>query len=78
MHQDKKIHSAHTLAAWHQSLKRKHADVDAMIREESQQTLPDFLKIQELKRYRLHVKDEIKSIEGVLRTVDMASPQGVA
>ncbi len=41
----------------------KHAALDDIITEESGRPRPDFLKITELKRQKLKLKDEIASVK---------------
>ena len=45
------------------ALKAKHADLDAKLAEEEARPLPDTLKIQEYKKQKLAVKQEIEAIE---------------
>ena len=45
------------------ALKDKHADLDAKLAEEEARPLPDSLKIQEYKKQKLAVKQEIEAIE---------------
>lgn len=45
------------------ALKAKHAELDAKLLEEEGRPLPDTLKIQELKKQKLAVKQEIEKIE---------------
>ncbi|MBE6454869.1 MAG: YdcH family protein [Alphaproteobacteria bacterium] len=45
------------------ALKAKHADLDAKLLEEESRPLPDTLKIQEYKKQKLAVKQEIEQIE---------------
>jgi hypothetical protein len=42
-----------------QSLKSKHAALEAEIEEESQRPRPDEIRLHELKREKLRIKDEI-------------------
>lgn len=43
------------------SLTEQHASLDAVITEESQRPNPDFLKISEMKREKLRIKEQIES-----------------
>lgn len=63
-----------SLANWRDSLQRRHGLVERKIAAEMDRPLPDFLAIQELKRKRLLLKDELTLIEGVIRTV--GEPKG--
>jgi hypothetical protein len=45
------------------ALKEKHAELDVKLAEEEARPLPDSLKIQEYKKQKLAVKQEIESIE---------------
>ncbi len=45
------------------ALKDKHADLDAKLAEEEARPLPDSLKIQEYKKQKLAVKQEIEALE---------------
>lgn len=45
------------------ALKEKHADLDLKLAEEEARPLPDSLKIQEYKKQKLAVKQEIETIE---------------
>lgn len=45
------------------ALKAKHAELDAKLAEEEARPLPDTLKIQEYKKQKLAVKQEIEAIE---------------
>lgn len=42
-----------------ESLKQRHAALDRAIVEESERPLPDHISLQELKRQKLQLKDEI-------------------
>ncbi len=45
------------------ALKEKHAELDAKIAEENTHPLPDAMKIQEYKKQKLVIKQEIEEIE---------------
>lgn len=45
------------------ALKDKHAELDVKLAEEEARPLPDSLKIQEYKKQKLAVKQEIETIE---------------
>lgn len=45
------------------ALKDKHSDLDIKLAEEEARPLPDSIKIQELKKQKLAVKQEIEEIE---------------
>lgn len=45
------------------SLKEKHAELDIKLSEEELRPLPDSLKIQEYKKQKLAIKQEIEEIE---------------
>ncbi len=42
-----------------ESLKTKHANLDDQIFSENQRPIPDSLKVSELKKRKLRIKDEI-------------------
>jgi hypothetical protein len=46
-------------------LKRKHADLDNQLGEETQRPHPDQVIISQIKREKLKVKDAIASLESV-------------
>ncbi len=46
-----------------QALKERHAELDAKIAEENSHPLPDTMKIQEYKKQKLAIKQEIEEIE---------------
>lgn len=46
------------------SLRAKHATLDRAIQEENQRPLPDELRLTELKREKLRIKDEIAQLGG--------------
>ncbi len=45
------------------ALKEKHAELDVKIAEENAHPLPDTMKIQEYKKQKLVIKQEIEEIE---------------
>ena len=45
------------------SLKAKHAELDDKIDEENARPMPDSLKIQEYKKQKLAIKQEIEELE---------------
>ncbi len=45
------------------ALKAKHTELDAQIAEEEAHAYPDNLKIQEYKKQKLKIKQEIEEIE---------------
>lgn len=45
-----------------ESLERRHADIDARVEEEQRRPLIDNLRLLELKRQKLAIKDEIMSL----------------
>lgn len=45
------------------ALKAKHAELDTLIAEENQRPYPDDIKINEYKRQKLRIKEEISEIE---------------
>lgn len=47
-----------------EALRTKHLDLKHEIDEENQRPLPDDLRIVELKRQKLRIKDEIAQLEG--------------
>jgi len=44
------------------SLRKKHAEFDVQIREEEARPLPDILKVTDLKRRKLAVKEELDAL----------------
>lgn len=42
-----------------ESLKKRHAHVDLILREEEARPAPDISKLHSLKREKLHLKDEM-------------------
>jgi hypothetical protein len=50
-----------------QVLEQEHQDLDASIHALSQNTLPDQLQMQRLKRKKLALKDKIVAVRGLLR-----------
>ena len=46
-----------------EALKQRHAELDAKIAEELSRPLPDDMKIQEYKKQKLAVKQEIEATE---------------
>ncbi|MEQ9258557.1 MAG: YdcH family protein [Roseovarius sp.] len=55
------------------NLRHRHSDLKARIAEELKRPAPCSTSLQQLKRKRLKIKDEIASYEGLLRTIG-ASP----
>ncbi len=49
------------------ALKEKHAELDVKIAEENAHPLPDAMKIQEYKKQKLAIKQEIEEIEKDLK-----------
>ncbi len=45
------------------ALKAKHAELDTLIAEENQRPHPDDIKINDYKRQKLRIKEEISEIE---------------
>lgn len=43
-------------------LKNKHSKIDHEIKREMKSPLPDTLRISQLKRQKLHLKDQIRSV----------------
>jgi len=46
------------------SLKDKHHELEVAIQDENNRPLPDEMHIQELKRQKLRIKDEINRMSG--------------
>ena len=44
------------------ALKAKHAEIEAMVIEEERRPFPDFAMVQELKKRKLRVKDELQRV----------------
>jgi hypothetical protein len=42
-----------------ESLKKRHAHLDHILHDEEHRPAPDILRLHELKREKLHIKDEI-------------------
>ncbi|MDJ0948914.1 MAG: YdcH family protein [Alphaproteobacteria bacterium] len=51
-----------TQATHVESLKAKHAELEAMIEQENNRPLPDEMTITQLKRQKLRIKDELASL----------------
>lgn len=64
-----KIGNARTLSSLTQRLKRQHRRLEQLIARESRHKLPDFLRLQHLKKLRLSVKERLTHTEGVMRTI---------
>lgn len=45
------------------ALKAKHTELDTLISEENQRPYPDDIKINDYKRQKLRIKEEISEIE---------------
>jgi hypothetical protein len=45
------------------ALKKRHTELDAMIAEEMAHPMPDDIKIQEYKKQKLAIKQEIEEVE---------------
>ena len=45
------------------ALKKRHAELDMMITEELARPMPDDMKIQEYKKQKLAIKQEIEEVE---------------
>lgn len=45
--------------AWTDALKAKHAEIETILAEEERRPFPDFAMVQELKKRKLKVKDEL-------------------
>ncbi len=48
-----------------EQLKAKHAELETRIEEENQRPRPDDTYIHQLKRQKLHIKDELLRLEAV-------------
>lgn len=46
-----------------ESLKAKHASLEAEILQENQRPIPDSIRVSELKRQKLRIKDEIARLQ---------------
>jgi len=46
-----------------ETLRRKHAELDAALEEEERRPMPDATVLQDLKRQKLALKDQIASLE---------------
>ncbi|WP_421706504.1 YdcH family protein [Algihabitans sp.] len=53
-----------------ESLRSQHAVVDNAIREESHRPHPDELRLHELKREKLRLKDEIATMQTVVPPIE--------
>lgn len=73
---DRTAARARSIAARRHALERRHARLEAKIAQESARPLPDPMRVQWLKRIRLRLKDEVASLEGVLRTLSRARQPG--
>ena len=45
-----------------ESLKAKHAEIETILTEEERRPFPDFAMVQELKKRKLRVKDELERV----------------
>ncbi len=45
-----------------ESLKAKHAEIETILTEEERRPFPDFVMVQELKKRKLRVKDELERV----------------
>jgi hypothetical protein len=45
-----------------ESLRKRHADIDHIVHEEEIRPAPDIVKLHELKRTKLHLKDELSRL----------------
>jgi hypothetical protein len=45
-----------------ESLKAKHAEIETILTEEERRPFPDFTMVQELKKRKLRVKDELQRV----------------
>ena len=43
-----------------ESLRAKHAEIESILIEEERRPFPDFVMVQELKKRKLRVKDELE------------------
>jgi len=55
------------------NLRDRHQTVKARIAEELKRPAPCSMMLQQLKRRRLHIKDEIARYDGLLRTIGTVS-----
>ena len=44
------------------ALKAKHAEIEIILTEEERRPFPDFAMVQELKKQKLRVKDELRRV----------------
>lgn len=58
-----------TLAARLQALRDRHGRLEAEIAAEQSRPLPDTARLGAKKRAKLRIKDEIASLDGVIRTL---------
>lgn len=47
------------------SLEEKHALLETLLRDEQARPLPNFQRVQELKKQKLHIKEEINGLGDV-------------
>ena len=45
-----------------ESLKKRHADIDHVVHAEELRPAPDIIRLHELKRQKLNVKDELSAL----------------
>lgn len=55
---------AMTVASHIHSLEEKHASLETLLRDEQARPLPNFQLVQELKKQKLHIKEEINNLGG--------------
>jgi len=59
-------------------LRNRHKSLDTNIEVEQQNTRPDSLKVQFMKRMRLRTKDEIEYLSGLMRTLGRPASRNTA
>lgn len=62
-----------------EALRRRHAEIDSAVREESKRIAPDSVAIRVLKKLRLRLKDQIEALtRRVGSRTSLASPPSMA
>ncbi|MGB5557084.1 MAG: DUF465 domain-containing protein [Paracoccaceae bacterium] len=72
---NRKTPKARSLTTRQQALNAIKSRLDLRIRDEHRRPLPDISRLSHLKRLKLRAKDEIASIQALMRTLDRGQRQ---
>lgn len=72
----REIRNSEGLLSRVRALAARKSQLEAEIEAENSRPQPDGTRLQRFKRFKLRIKDEITSIEGVLRAVNRGNRQG--